>query len=246
MEVSVSDSTGLPDGYLISIRAGGTRRQAPVPLSEPLRFPCLPADCQHLKVDVLKTLGSGRLDVAGKAELESYRCAITMADGGEAKLDVTVREDPSLCGLRAAELKQLDRSLRRTASFETTRTAAEPGSPCSPTGASNTSRDERARVVREVRDYAREHNLPHLVQEMLQSVLKERPADPISMMAACLRCEARRQGEPTPTETVPATTASPSGIDVDRLQLEAEHLTLHAERARLLRELSQLSCTNPC
>ena len=61
---------------MLSIRAGNTRRQAPIPLTEPLRFPNLPFNAKQFKVDVLKPLGSARLDIAGQKELESYEVPI--------------------------------------------------------------------------------------------------------------------------------------------------------------------------
>jgi len=50
MEVLVTDAKGLPEGCVLSIRAGNTRRQAPLPLNEPFRFPNLPLNAKNFKV----------------------------------------------------------------------------------------------------------------------------------------------------------------------------------------------------
>lgn len=189
MEVAVYDTNDLPEGCILSIRAGNTRRQAPLPLSEPFRFPNLPFNARHFKVDVLHTRGSGRLDINAGGEEESYVVPILLTDGSEAKVGLTVREQPSLCGKRAAELKQLDRSMRvqDPPSAEPTPSTPPPGSPA--------PGDKASKVARDTREYARDHNLHNLVQEMLQYVLRERPDAPYAFMSAYLMRKAQERGE---------------------------------------------------
>jgi len=185
----VFDTTDLPPGCILSIRAGNTRRQAPLPLAEPFRFPNLPFNARHFKVDVLHTRGSGRLDINAGGEEESYIVPVVLADGSEAKVGLTVREQPSLCGKRAAELKQLDRSMRSEVT----------GSPAvesiSPSGSASLNGDKASKVARDTREYARDHNLHNLVQEMLQYVLRERPDAPYAFMSSYLKRKAQERGE---------------------------------------------------
>jgi len=263
MEVSVFDTGDLPEGCILSIRAGNTRRQAPLPLSEPFRFPNLPFNARHFKVDVLHTRGSGRLDITAGGAEETYSVPVLLADGKEAKLGLTVREQPALCGKRAAELKQLDRSMR----VETAVGTVTPGASPSPG-------EKASKVARDTREYARDHNLHNLVQEMLQYVLRERPDAPYAFMSTYLKRKAQERGEkPQAAEALlkslgigendevlsaprrnvaqEATKASQivsveSGAEADdaadpeRLHLEAEHVSLRLERANLLRELADL------
>jgi hypothetical protein len=260
MEVSVYDTGELPEGCILSIRAGNTRRQAPLPLSEPFRFPNLPFNARHFKVDVLHTRGSGRLDINAGGDEESYIVPVALADGKEAKIGLTVREQPALCGKRAAELKQLDRSMRvdGCGAVETVTPSASPS-----------PGDKASKVARDTREYARDHNLHNLVQEMLQYVLRERPDAPYAFMSTYLKRKAQERGEkPQAAEALlkslgiggndeawaspprnaarDATKAPQSATeagtvaDPERLNLEDEHIALRQERAELLRELAEL------
>lgn len=249
------DTTDLPEGSILSIRAGNTRRQAPLPLTEPFRFPNLPFNARHFKVDVLHTRGSGRLDINAGGEEESYFVPIALTDGAEAKIGLTVREQPSLCGKRAAELKQLDRNMRVE--------AAPPAESNSPNGSPATA-DKASKVARDTREYARDHNLHNLVQEMLQYVLRERPDAPYAFMSSYLKRKAQDRGEKpqaidamlksigicaedglseapqTGAVRVESGAETGDSMDPDRLRLEAEHIALRVERSELLRELAEL------
>jgi hypothetical protein len=159
-------------------------------LSEPFRFPNLPFNARHFKVDVLHTRGSGRLDINAGSDEESYIVPVWLSDGSEAKIGLTVREQPSLCGKRAAELKQLDRNMRAEASPITDgKTPSE-----LPTNVA-AANQKASKVARDTREYARDHNLHNLVQEMLQYVLRERPEAPYAFMSSYLRRKAQERGE---------------------------------------------------
>jgi len=235
MEVSVLSAEGLPEGCILSIRAGNTRRQAPLPLTEPFRFPSLPFNAKHFKVDVLSTHGGGRLDINVGKEEETYTVPVKTVDGQQVSVGLLVRENPTLCGKRAAELKQMDRGLR--SGDETGGGGTSPNTPATPGEKAN-------QVVRDTREYAREHNLNGMVQEMLQYVLRERPDAPYSFMSAFLRSRGESRGEKMQAgEAKLEASAVPQGngvIEPDRRRLEAEHIALRAERALLLRELAEL------
>jgi len=262
MEVAVNDTSGLPEGCILSIRAGNTRRQAPLPVVEPLRFPNLPFNARHFKVDVLHTRGSARLDINAGSDEESYVVDVRLNDGTEAKVGLTVREQPALCGKRAAELKQLDRNMRTEQSPTLHDSKAQPESQA------NSPDQKASKVARDTREYARDHNLHNLVQEMLQYVLRERPDAPYAFMSSYLRRKAQERGE-KPQEAdallksvlgiggaedyveakqaprvaaVPAESVAEADCnrDPERLRLEAEHIALRVERAELLRELAEL------
>merc|ERR1719382_2035957 len=194
MEVSVSSTSGLPEGCVLSVRAGSTRRQAPVPLAEPLRFPSLPFNAKQFKVDVLQALGTARLDIDAANSVESYTVDLDLLDElgkatGRASVALTVREEPALCGKRACELKQVDRSMR--SSDVSSVAGVEPAEQSRPgttsSLAAQQSSDGQLKAMRDTRDYAQAHNIPNLVQEMLQNVLRERPANPFSVMAEHFR-----------------------------------------------------------
>jgi len=61
MDLEVLNHSGIPDSSFISVRAGGTRKQAQLSsLDRPFRFPSTPEECGTFKVEVLDLLGSAR------------------------------------------------------------------------------------------------------------------------------------------------------------------------------------------
>ena len=94
MEIIVDHSVGIPDGSILSVRCGGTRRQAPLETlaSHPLKFPSLLGAAESesesfslfcdaaepageigepLKIDVLQPLASARLVLHPQEDLYS-------------------------------------------------------------------------------------------------------------------------------------------------------------------------------
>jgi len=102
MEVSVAGSDGLPEGCIISIKAGTTRRQVHKDGTKPLRlwFPKPPASGAPLKVDVLSPYGSAVLDV--DPAVEKYALDVNTTDGGDlVQLQLQVRESAQEHGERS-------------------------------------------------------------------------------------------------------------------------------------------------
>jgi len=184
MEVLVTKTEGLPEGAVLSIRAGTTRRQAPLPLKEPMRFPSLPLNAKSFKIDVLTTLCSSRLDIEGKGDPESYSVALGLADGSQGKVDFNVREEPSYCGKRAAELKQADFNKGTVLATTSTKDPAKQGELGGATSLNHSAVRNQISVA--TREYLERHNLHSFVQEMLQYVLRERPEMPYLFMVAYL------------------------------------------------------------
>eukprot|EP00746_Dinoflagellata_sp_MGD_P124046 gnl/MRDRNA2_/MRDRNA2_58652_c0_seq1.p1 gnl/MRDRNA2_/MRDRNA2_58652_c0~~gnl/MRDRNA2_/MRDRNA2_58652_c0_seq1.p1 ORF type:complete len:480 (-),score=107.64 gnl/MRDRNA2_/MRDRNA2_58652_c0_seq1:43-1482(-) len=61
MELLVTGTEGIPEDSILSVRAGATRRQAPVTPAHPFKFPTGPDDANPFKVDVLAPIGGARL-----------------------------------------------------------------------------------------------------------------------------------------------------------------------------------------
>lgn len=219
MQVHVSDVKNVPDGSILSIRAGQTRRQAPLPLAEPLRFPNLPLNAKHFKVDILSSLGTTRLEIEARRPEEAYAVRVDLNNGQTATATLTVREEPSLCGKQSAELKQFERNLRCESIGKTPEPIASTRASPSPVGAKL-----------DTREYAREHNLSGVVQAMLQQVLLCRPECPYEFMSEYLRKCSLEHGEPQPNPEK----------DAERVRLEAVHIALRQQRANLLNELAEL------
>ncbi|CAK0867654.1 unnamed protein product [Prorocentrum cordatum] len=58
MEVSLLSNRGIGSDMVLSIRAGTTRRQAPISSARPFRFPKFPSQETPLKIDVLRQVAT--------------------------------------------------------------------------------------------------------------------------------------------------------------------------------------------
>jgi len=188
MELHVVDTEGIPEGCVLSVRAGSTRRQAPVAADRPFRFPTSASEATPFKVDVLEPVASARLilrpgeeqrtDVQYTIPLESSKEmgagdkpvgpeGVQVADCG---MSVTIAVQPS------AEGDDKDRGDDNDGS--------RPGSSAKPQGASAggpaASRHGQANAARE---YLDKHNLVEFTQLLVQSVIKEQPERPYAFMA---------------------------------------------------------------
>lgn len=139
----------------------------------------MPFNAKQFKVDVMQTLGSSKVEINANKELESYSVAVDIGSGQQARVGFTVREQPALCGKRACELKQVDKN---------------------PDGVGEDPQPmqlppEKAKAALDSRSYAREHNIPNLVQEMLQHILREKPESPFMVMSDYFRKKGEEMGE---------------------------------------------------
>lgn len=155
MELEVLRTTGLPESSIISIRAGSTRRQAPISaLDHPFKFPCKPEDCASFKVDILGQIGTARW--CFNQEEETY----------------TLPVEPSGRIPQSA----LDAGGIMEVAFAVRRMSEECSSEI---GDSNAWRHRKEIAAR---DYLEEHNLVNFMQGLLQSLMKEKPDDPYAFL----------------------------------------------------------------
>uniref|UniRef100_A0A7S1F5T8 RIIa domain-containing protein n=1 Tax=Noctiluca scintillans TaxID=2966 RepID=A0A7S1F5T8_NOCSC len=180
MEVIVTETCGLPEGCILSIRAGTTRRQAPLPLKDSFRFPSLPLNAKQFKIDVLESAGGSRLEISSGLPEEMHTVPLLMVGGQKASVSLKIREEPSLCGKRANELKSMEKGRRGGAPVAP---GAEQSAVSDPSDATD-PQDAALKLAAQARAYADDHNLPAVVQDLLQYVLREQPVAPYSVMAA--------------------------------------------------------------
>lgn len=180
MEVIVTETRGLPEGCILSIRAGTTRRQAPLPLKDSFRFPSLPLNAKQFKIDVLESAGGSRLEISSGLPEEMHTVPLLMVSGQKASVSLKIREEPSLCGKRANELKSMEKVRRGGAPVAP---GAEQSAVSDPSDATD-PQDAALKLAAQARAYADDHNLPAVVQDLLQYVLREQPVAPYSVMAA--------------------------------------------------------------
>lgn len=158
MELEVLNTVGIPDSGVLSVRAGGTRRQVQLSaMDRPLRFPCTQEDCPAFKVDVLDLLGSARL--AYNPDESVYNLALDPPDhkGSDAKMEV---------------------------SFSVRGASDGPGidsdAPQSPSKSVDRERDNRKEVA--AREYLKKHGLVSFMQFLMQSLMKDKPSDPYAFL----------------------------------------------------------------
>mmetsp|Transcript_78263 Transcript_78263/g.135794 ORF Transcript_78263/g.135794 Transcript_78263/m.135794 type:complete len:235 (+) Transcript_78263:93-797(+) len=180
MELHVVSTEGIPEGCVLSVRAGATRRQAPVAADRPFRFPTLPQEALPFKVDVLEPVASARLilrpgeerrtDCQYTIPLEGVGAEDKAAEQGAAddSMNVTIAvrptEEAEKAAAKVAESKEEGDAVTRKKSG----------------GSSASSRHGQASAARE---YLDQHNLVEFTQLLVQSVIKEQPDKPYAFMA---------------------------------------------------------------
>lgn len=101
MELTILDYVGLPEGSILSVRSGPTRRQSPLPCSAPFRLPPGP---WPLRIDVLGLLGKTNNAILGEVLEERGLCKLPLEGKDGRPMSVTFqigsrsngagREDP--------------------------------------------------------------------------------------------------------------------------------------------------------
>lgn len=181
MELHVVSTEGIPEGCVLSVRAGATRRQAPAAADRPFRFPTLPQDALPFKVDVLEPVASARL-ILRPGEERRTDCQYTIPlesvgsqegeqpgtqdDGSGMNVTIAVRptEDSEKPDAKVESKEEGDGSLTKKRS----------------SASSASSRHGQASAARE---YLDQHNLVEFTQLLVQSVIKEQPEKPYAFMA---------------------------------------------------------------
>eukprot|EP00929_Paragymnodinium_shiwhaense_P107758 TRINITY_DN7411_c0_g1_i1.p1 TRINITY_DN7411_c0_g1~~TRINITY_DN7411_c0_g1_i1.p1 ORF type:complete len:248 (+),score=69.53 TRINITY_DN7411_c0_g1_i1:74-817(+) len=194
MELQVVGTEGIPDGCVLSVRAGSTRRQAPVAADRPFRFPAPASEALPFKVDVLEPVASARLilrpgeerrrDCQYTIPLESAAAAAAELVNGalppdEAKKDAKEPEMSVTIAVKPSDDAKDDPGVAKTEGGED---PSRPGSSKkrASTTSSASSRHGQASAARE---YLDQHNLVEFTQLLVQSVIKEQPERPYAFMA---------------------------------------------------------------
>lgn len=164
---------GIPESSVISIRAGGTRRQATLnQLDRPLKFPIGPEGISTFKVDVLDLLGSARLAYNPAESEYSLSLEPAVEGGGPTNMELAfvVRrqgEEPRQAAGGGAGVGRGD------------------GGGFGEGGDVDPTDDEKAKDKKKelaAREYLEKHGLTSFMQFLMQSLMKDKPADPYSFL----------------------------------------------------------------
>lgn len=170
MEVVVENASNIPEGSILSIRAGNVRRQGTLPADKPVRFAQTGLmDACPFKVDLFAPLGTSRVVLRPKTD----RYTVSFGEGQKMNLDLLVR----------------DLSV-----------GTEESIPVPPKGRSGED------ALSETEAYLKKHELQHFIQNLMTSVLADKPDDPFAYMAHHLgNSVVKAAPPPTPsTQVAPA------------------------------------------
>mmetsp|Transcript_20245 Transcript_20245/g.47263 ORF Transcript_20245/g.47263 Transcript_20245/m.47263 type:complete len:895 (-) Transcript_20245:96-2780(-) len=176
MEVSLLDAAGIPEGCLLSVRAGTTRRQAPAN-SDNLRlnFPRKFGD-EAVKVDLLAAVGS--ISFQASEGVDSYPIEVPVAGSSlPAKLTLQLRSlDSTAAG------SELENALG---------------------GQAGGNKPRRHKAALEARSYLDQHNLLGWVQELVEGFIEDRPNDPWAYVDQRTKLARKVNDVPDQTEVRP-------------------------------------------
>lgn len=179
MELHVVDTEGIPEGCVLSVRAGSTRRQAPASADRPFRFPASSGEALPFKVDVLEPVASARL-ILRPGEEKRKNVMYTIP------LDCLNQDNAEKCPAGPSSsvpmsvtfaVQPIEEQKEETKSDEQDGAYRKRGSSH---GSSSSSRHYQAKAARE---YLDQHNLVEFTQLLVQSVIKEQPDRPYDFMS---------------------------------------------------------------
>eukprot|EP00931_Biecheleriopsis_adriatica_P078182 TRINITY_DN5164_c0_g1_i1.p1 TRINITY_DN5164_c0_g1~~TRINITY_DN5164_c0_g1_i1.p1 ORF type:complete len:235 (-),score=46.00 TRINITY_DN5164_c0_g1_i1:92-796(-) len=185
MELHVVDTEGLPEGCVLSVRAGATRRQAPVSGDRPFRFTSSVSDAVPFKVDVLEPVATARL-ILRPGEEKRTDCQYTIPlepsnsfeGSGPPPTGAPVKGDKDMSVTVA--VRPVEEHPSSKPADESQRPGISASNRKSSGGSNSSARLGQASAARE---YLDKHNLVEFTQLLVQSVIKEQPERPYDFMA---------------------------------------------------------------
>mmetsp|Transcript_114320 Transcript_114320/g.210128 ORF Transcript_114320/g.210128 Transcript_114320/m.210128 type:complete len:403 (+) Transcript_114320:124-1332(+) len=170
LQVFLTKADGIPAGSIVSIRAGNVRRQAPMTFDQPFRFPMKKDAANPFKINIFSQFGKARL-VLRNAE-DTYLAHIESEDGRRvATLEFEAKDSSE------RERQARKRAGGKDATPEENATAA------------------KARKSVLVSRYLELHGLVEYMQNLIQSVMHEQPADPYQYMIRQLQTACIKRNE---------------------------------------------------
>lgn len=167
MELSILDACGLPDGSILSVRSGPTRRQSPLPCTAPFR---LPAGPWPLRIDVLALLGKSQHGASLAKQDADGCCRVPLEARDGRQMSVTLQVYDGKNGRP------------KTTALKANKDVDEPDAEAGPN-----SPVRRRDTEAEARAYLDRHRLHEFMHALFELLLRERPADPYAFIAERFR-----------------------------------------------------------
>jgi len=225
MEVEVLGHEGIASDSIVMIRAGSMRRQAKLNAGLPFQFPALPVNANPFSVEIFQPLGSKTLNLSPDAEAYKVQIPATR-EVGQSTLELLIQEPRwrcPHCGEESRVTKTECYSCGSQRPKDSAHTSIDPApdaintsDPLDNEGSEDPVKKASAAI--QARDYLQKHNLVNFVQEMLTSVLKEKPADPYDYMSdhANGRFNSKERGLSDTATTAASASREPKVEDADR------------------------------
>jgi len=187
LELCLQKSRGIPEGSLVSIRVGKTRRQAPVESDRPFSFPSAQGQ-QQVKIDIYAPVASTRIPFFAKGTSE-----VTVSLESSPQPGIKKQMVPEADISMSFKIKHSPHSLTQSV-HATPRSLEEPAEPSDTSqafaritaGAKKSSSARRHKVALEAEPYFETHHLMEVMQCLLQSLIRDRPKDPYAFMIRML------------------------------------------------------------
>lgn len=172
MEVSLVEAEGLPDGCILSVRAGNTRRQAEAtPDKCKLVFPRRPTKNEDgCKVEIFRRMGAAKLDLKKMNALQE----ITL---NPAYYTDSYCEEENFLSMRVV-VKLTDPTAATDEEI-----AAVADEPIAQRPSNDDSMARRHRQALEARSYLDEHRLINWTQVLFRHLVRDKPEDPWGYIA---------------------------------------------------------------
>mmetsp|Transcript_47696 Transcript_47696/g.153488 ORF Transcript_47696/g.153488 Transcript_47696/m.153488 type:complete len:341 (+) Transcript_47696:71-1093(+) len=173
MELHVVSTEGVPEGCVLSVRAGTTRRQARIEDGRPFRFPTTAAEALPFKVDVLEPVASARFVLrAGDEKRTDCQYVIPLEAQAPSKDAVGTPKDQIVMSVTVAAAQAEEEGAEKGAA--------------APEGTKEIKRNSSSARLSQActaREYLDRHRLVEFTQLLIESVIKEQPDKPYAFMA---------------------------------------------------------------
>jgi len=230
MEVILHDCHGIPEGSILSVRAGSNRRQAPLEIGKALRFPVDAGG--DLQVDILAVLGRSKIHL----DPSSKRYLVQLDSGSSRSMncDLEVRHNEEKAE-GATDLPLVKVPARKTQAAGKALDAVK-----------ERSHSKHQQAAMSAQRYMEKHQLVPAVQAAMQETVSRRPEDPLTAMAEFLLAIAAKQkpaaaltgdGE-EPLKEAPVPERQPNEAPEKRQGSFPEKLRQHVGAAADVREIA--------
>lgn len=197
MDVLLHHCHGVPEGSILSVRAGSTRRQAIIQPGRPIHFAQVDSHIGEIQVDILQLLGRAKLILTPETNRYDIQCG---PECGKmpmtCELEVrTTGADDSCRPLGTPTKVRLPEKVLPPSSNSTAPFCGGP-----------------AKAIK-AKKYMEKHRLEEVAHSVVQAAMQERPEDPLSFMARKLLVAAEAASKGSTVARAPSEASSSASLE---------------------------------